>query len=85
MAQAKPKKDVRKNCIDVEKVVMECLSEPERDEFQIIPELVKLKKVNKKLLKFISLNNAKYHQELISINQVKQKLVYGNYTVYLNY
>lgn len=82
MAQAIRKKDVRKNCLDVEKVIMECLSEPKREIIQISVEPVKSRKLGNKLLKFASKNNAKYHQELIPINQVNQKLVYRNYGVY---
>lgn len=82
MAQAIRNKDVRKNCVDVEKVIMECLSEPKREIIQIPVEPVKSRKLGNKLLKFVSKNNAKYHQELILINQVNQKLVYRNYGVY---
>jgi hypothetical protein len=70
MAQAIRNKDVRKNCIDVEKVVIECLEEPKRDNIHTIVDQIK------------RFDYAKFHQEFIPINQVKQKFVYKNYRVY---
>jgi hypothetical protein len=72
MAQAIRNKDVRKNCVDVEKVVMECLEEPERDNIHTIVDQIELKRFD----------YAKFHQEYIPINRVKQQLVYKNYGVY---
>ena len=82
MAQAIRNKDVRKNCVDVEKVVMEYLREPERDSIHKIADQINLKGFSKKLSKYSSNNNAKYHQELIPINHVKQQFVYKNIGVY---
>ena len=82
MAQAIKNKDVRKNCVDVEKVIMECLSEPEREDIVIKPEPVQSKKLSKELLKFTSEYNAYYHQELLLLDRVKQNLVYRNYGVH---
>ena len=82
MAQATKIKDVRKNCVDVERVLMECLSEPEREVILKRPEPIQSKKLSKELLKFVSEYNAKYHQELLLLDRVKQNLVYRNYGVY---
>ena len=82
MAQAIKDKDVRKNCVDVEKVIMECLSEPESEDALKTMEPGNTKKLNKELLRFRSDYNAKYGQELTDINRVKQNLVYKNYEVY---
>ena len=82
MAQAIRKINVRKNCIDVEKVIMECLSEPEIKKFILIVKSDDSTKLSKELLKYTSKSNAKYHQELISINRVHQKSTYRNFAVY---
>ncbi|MFX1310614.1 MAG: hypothetical protein ACFE9M_12885 [Promethearchaeota archaeon] len=82
MAQAVRNKDVRKNCIDVERVIMECLSGPEREEIHLIIEPAKSIKLSKEVLKYSSKYNAKYNQELIPINRVYQKMYYRNYAVY---
>jgi len=82
MAQAIRNKDVRRNCIDVERVIMECLSEPEIKIHHKIQELNNSIKLSKELLEYSSKSNAKYHQELIPINQIHQKLIYRNYAVY---
>lgn len=83
MAQAIRNKEIRKNCIDVEKVILECHCEPETEEIQRNIEPIKTKKLNKKLLKYSSKFDANHRNELIPINQVKQNLVYKNYIVYL--
>jgi len=82
MAQAIRNKDVRKNCVDVEKVIMECLCEPEREINTIKQEPVKIKKLSKELSKSILRNNANYHREFNHINRVNQNLVYKIYSVY---
>ena len=82
MAQAIGNKDVRKNCVDIETVVMECLSELEREVFLKKPEPIQSKKLSKELLKFVSEYNAKFNQELLPLDRVKQNLVYRNYGVY---
>jgi len=79
MAQAIKNKDVRKNCIDVEKALMECLSEPERENILEVAEPVKSINLNKEVLKISSKYNAKKHQELIPINQVNEKVVFRNF------
>jgi len=81
MAHAIKSKDVRKNCVDVEQVIMECLTEPEREEIRVISEPNQSNKLNKKLLKFTSKYNAKCQQELNPISRVKQNLVYTNYAI----
>jgi len=82
MAQAIGNNDIRKNCVDVEKVIMECFCEPEREETLKKSEPVNSKKLSKVLLKFISKYNANYEQELNPISRVKQNLVYKNYAIY---
>ncbi|NVM38161.1 MAG: hypothetical protein HWN81_21385 [Candidatus Lokiarchaeota archaeon] len=82
MAQAIKNKDVRKNCVDVEQVIIESLAEPKREDIEVILEPNQSIKLNKKLLKFHNKNNAKYYQELIPIERVKYKLTYRNYAVY---
>ncbi len=82
MAQAIRKINVRKNCIDVEKVMMECLSEPEIKKIILIVKSDDSTKLSKELLKHTSKSNAKYHQELISINRVHQKSNCRNFAVY---
>ena len=82
MAQAIKDKDVRKNCVDVEKVIMEGLSGPERKDTLKTPEPMDSKKLSKEFLKFISKYNGNYEQELNPINRVKQNLVYKNYAIY---
>lgn len=51
MAQAIRNKDVRKNCVDVEKVILECLPEPERDENGKNIEPVKIRKLRNEFSK----------------------------------
>ncbi len=82
MAQAIKDKVVRKNCVDVEKVIEECLSEPESKDIIKTSEPMTFKKLNKELLKFRSEYNTKYLQELNDINRVKQNLVYKSYAIY---
>lgn len=86
MAQAIKNKDVRKNCVDVEHIITEGLTKPEREEIRELAEpnqsSLKSSELNKKLLKFHSKYNAKYHQELIPIERVKYKLTYRNYAIY---
>ncbi|MFX1419374.1 MAG: hypothetical protein ACFE9N_10680 [Promethearchaeota archaeon] len=82
MAQAIKNKDVRKNCVDVERVIMEFVPEPEREDIHIKPEPIQSKKLSKELLKFISEYNANYNQELLLLDRVKQNIVYRNYGVH---
>ncbi|MFW9881896.1 MAG: hypothetical protein ACFFG0_53210 [Candidatus Thorarchaeota archaeon] len=82
MAQAIKSKDVRKNCVDVESVIMECLSEPEREVIIKKPEPIQTKKLSKELSKFVSEYNVYYHQELLLLDRVKQNLVYRDYGVH---
>ena len=82
MAQAIRNKDLRKNCVDVEQIIKEGLTKSEREEILEIAEPIQFSKLSKKLLKYVSKYNAKYHQELIPIERVKYKLTYWNYTVY---
>lgn len=82
MAQATRNKDVRKNCVDVEKVILECLQEPERKENGIIVEPVKIKKLRNEFIKSKKHLNSLNSRELLYINRVKQNLVYKNYAVY---
>jgi hypothetical protein len=82
MAQAIRNKDVRKNCIDVEKVIIECLKKPERDENGKNIEPVKIKKLRNESSKFKKHLNSLNSRELLYINQVKQNLVFKNYSVY---
>jgi len=81
MAQAARNKDVRKNCVDVEKVIMECLSEAQRKGILEVVEPVESLSLRKEILKLSSKYNAKYHQELIPINRVDQRVIYRNYLV----
>ncbi|MFW9999630.1 MAG: hypothetical protein ACFE9Q_00235 [Candidatus Hodarchaeota archaeon] len=81
MAQAIMNKDVRKNCVNVEKIIEACLSESEVQEFQVKAEPINVIKLSKKLMNSVSNYNAKYHQELINLNQITQKLDYGSYEV----
>ena len=82
MAQAIKNKDVRKNCVDVEQVIMECLAKPVREDISIISEPNQSNKLNRKLLKSLLEYNANYQQELNPINRVKQNLVYKNFAIY---
>lgn len=82
MAQALRNKDVKKNCVDVEKVLMEFDSEPEREDIKRKLEPVNVKKPNKNLLRLKSNYKANYIRELKPINQVKQNLVYKNFPIY---
>jgi len=82
MAQAISKKNVRKNCVDVEQVVNGLLSESEREAILINVEPVKSIKFNKEVLKFTSNYNVNYHKELIPVSQIRQNLVYRNYGLY---
>ncbi len=84
MAQAIKSKDVRKNCVNVEQVIMECLTKPEREEIREKAGPIQSSELSKKLLKFNSKYNAKYHQELIPFERVKYKLTYRNYAINLN-
>ncbi|MCK4779453.1 MAG: hypothetical protein KAT57_04665 [Candidatus Lokiarchaeota archaeon] len=84
MAQAIKNKDVRKNCVDVEQVIMECLTKPEREDIREKAGPIPSSELSKKLLKFNFKNNAKYHQELIPFERVKYKLTYRNYAINLN-
>jgi hypothetical protein len=79
MAQAIRNKDVRKNCVDVERVIMDFLSESERKDILDIEEPVQTIKLKKEVVKLLSNYNAKYHQELIPINQIDQRVIYRNY------
>jgi len=82
MAQAIKNKDVRKNCVDVERVIIELVSEPEREVILKKPEPIQSKKLSKELSRFVSKYNVKYNQELLLLDRVKQKLVYRNLGVY---
>ena len=82
MAQAIRNKGVRKNCVDVEQIIMESLTKPEREEILEIAEPIQFSKLSKKLLKYVLKYNAKYHQELIPFERVRYKLTYRNYAVY---
>ena len=75
-------KVVRKNCIDVERVIIECLSEPKREMIIDKSEPIQSKKLKKELSRYISKYNAKYNQELITLDIVKQTLIFRNYGVY---
>ena len=81
MAQAIKNKCIGKNCIDIEKIILELNSEPVAQEIQRIPEPSEGKKFNRKLRSFLSKNDAKYNPELKDINQVKQNLVYKTYLI----
>ena len=83
MAQAIKNKDVRKNCVDVEDVVIECLSEAQNKEILELGEPGESLSLRKEILKLSSKNNAKYYQELIPIKRVDQRVNYRNYI--LNY
>jgi len=78
MAQAIKSKDVRKNCVNVEHVIIECLTKPEREEIRKKVGPIQSSELSKKLL------NAKYHEELIPFERVKYKLTYRNYAINLN-
>lgn len=82
MAHAIRIKDVKKNCVDVEQVIIELSKVFEREETGKISEPSQSNDLNKNLLKFISKNNGNYIQELVPINRVKQNLVYMNFAVY---
>jgi len=82
MAQAIRNKDVRKNCVDVEKVILEYLQEPERNENGKNIELVKIKKLRNEFSKSKKHLNSLNSRELLYIDQVKQNLVFKNYSVY---
>ncbi|MFX1243017.1 MAG: hypothetical protein ACFFA7_17360 [Promethearchaeota archaeon] len=82
MAQATRNKDVRKNCIDVEKVILEYLREPERDEIGRNIEPVKIEKLRNEFSKSKRHMNSLNSTELLYIDQVKQNLVFKNYAVY---
>ena len=82
MAQAIKDKDVRKNCVDVEKVIEDYFHDGKSKDIGMKSEPVNYKKLNKELSRFRSEYNAKYSQELNDINRVKQNLVYRNYEIY---
>jgi hypothetical protein len=82
MAQAIRNKEVRKNCIDVEKVILECYQEPERDEFGKNIEPVKIEKPRNEFSKSKKHINSLNSEKLLYIDQVKQNLVFKNYTIY---
>lgn len=82
MAQAIGNKDVRKNCVDVEKVILECLQEPERDENGKNTEPVKIRKLRNEFSKSRKHLNSLNSKKFLDINRVKQNLVYKNYAVY---
>ncbi|MFX1363638.1 MAG: hypothetical protein ACFFCE_09490 [Promethearchaeota archaeon] len=82
MAQVKRNKDIRKNCVDVERVIIECLECSKREDIIEIMEPSQSNKLNKKLLKSYSKHNAKFHQELIPIEQIKYKFIYRNFPIY---
>jgi hypothetical protein len=79
MAQAIRNKEVRKICIDVEKVIMDCLCDPKIDESTCLEMLVDSIELNTEDKKNTSYKHAKYHQELIPINLIDQRVVYRNY------
>ncbi|MFX1389851.1 MAG: hypothetical protein ACFE9Z_07320 [Promethearchaeota archaeon] len=79
MAQAIKNKDVRKNCVDVEKVIFEILSEVERKEILDLEEPAEILELSKEITKLVSNYNGRYHQELIPINKIDQRVVYRNY------
>ncbi|MFX1500312.1 MAG: hypothetical protein ACFFDH_05025 [Promethearchaeota archaeon] len=82
MAQVKRNKDVRKNCVDIEKVINDLLESSKREEVLQVVESSQSSKLNKKLLKFYSKYNSKFHQELIPIEKVKYKYTYRNFPIY---
>ncbi|MFX0005085.1 MAG: hypothetical protein ACFFAA_10835 [Promethearchaeota archaeon] len=82
MAQAIKNKDVRKNCVDVDKIIMECITEMEENDILALGEPVESLEFSKDIKNLTSNQNAVYHQELISINQVHQNLVYKNFYEY---
>ncbi len=82
MAQAIRNKEIRKNCIDVEKVILECHCEFKTEKIRRKIEPITTKKFNKKLFKYSSKYDADHRKELIPVNQVKQNLVFKNYMVY---
>ncbi|MFX1552000.1 MAG: hypothetical protein ACFFB9_16745 [Promethearchaeota archaeon] len=82
MAQAIKNKDVRKNCVDVDKVIMEYVIEIEKNDILALGEPVESLEFSKDIEKLTSNQNAVYHQGLIPINQVHQNLVYKNYYEY---
>ncbi len=82
MAQSIMNKDVRKNCVNVESILMESILEPKSKNFGNSEEIVKSRELNKKNEALSSNYNAKMHQELVSINHVRQNLVYKNFYEY---
>ncbi|MFW9969253.1 MAG: hypothetical protein ACFFDF_03570 [Candidatus Odinarchaeota archaeon] len=82
MAQAVKKENVGKNCIDVEKIIMESLSVLEREDDTLEREPMKIRKLSKELSHYASQNNSSYNHGLVHINQLKQKLVYRDRFVY---
>ena len=67
MAQATRIKDVCKNCIDVEKVVIDCLFEPELEHIQVLEKYLEEQQPDKKNTGVISKYNGNYHQDLIQL------------------
>ncbi|MDX1798928.1 MAG: hypothetical protein R3255_09800 [Candidatus Lokiarchaeia archaeon] len=82
MAQATRSKDVRKNCIDVEKVILECFQETERNEIGENIEPMKIEKPRDEFSKSKKHINSLNSKGLLYIDQVKQNLVFKNYAVY---
>ncbi len=82
MAQVKRNKDVRKNCVDVEKVINDLLESSKREDVIEVKEPSQPSELNKKLSKFYSKYNAKFHQELIPIEKIKYKYIYRNFPIY---
>ncbi|MFX1380482.1 MAG: hypothetical protein ACFFA4_15460 [Promethearchaeota archaeon] len=82
MAQATTNKDVRKNCVDVEQVIKDCLIEANKDFYIMQREPVNAGKLYREFSKSKIRNNANYNSELVHIDRIKQNLVYKNYSVY---
>lgn len=81
MAQAVRNKELGKICIDVEKVIMDCLCDPEVDDSICLEMLVDSIELSREDQKSTSYKHAKYHQELIPINLIDQRVVYRNFMV----
>jgi hypothetical protein len=79
MAQAIKNKEIRKNCIDVENVIMECLYQSKSADHICLEEPVESLWTNKEKQKFMAINNTKLYQEVIPINQIDQRVVYRNF------
>jgi len=82
MAQAIMNKNVRKNCVNVENVFMECISESKSKDYKGFEVIIKSRELSKESETLSSNYNAKMHQELVSINYFRQNLVYKNYYEY---